>query len=328
MRFRSVADEAGQFSFFFFFFFFLVGGKGGNVSCTLAPRAPCVGLQYGLPMGLFCPLDNLPSDLPTKTLLCRWSRPHPCYVKSTVGPCVWSKLANCLSAHRVLSFHCRIFLALLSMNLVVFQLFLTRSVMLFLRVSAVSFGDISWSLIELLFLDFHMAHTVSVIRMCSLSESLFGSFSNPKAGIPLISPRDVFGQFLVVVFHHIFLAVSHVISWPLCSHSSHKCCSVSIVSMPSFLMQEHRALPSCLGMLFQKVPHLILPVSMHLMWSFILGGIPRALIPFRSLSLVGLNPVASSTSGNLGFEPKIWPTSEWPDVIKYVPGAKKIWVGE
>ena len=34
-----------------------------------------------------------------------------------------------------------------------------------------------------------MAHTVSVIRMRSLSESLFGSFSNPKAGIPLIESQ-------------------------------------------------------------------------------------------------------------------------------------------
>ena len=57
-----------------------------------------------------------------------------------------------------------------------------------------------------------MAHTVSVIRMHSLSESLFGSFSNPKAGILLISPRDMFGQLLGVVFYHIFLAISHVIS--------------------------------------------------------------------------------------------------------------------
>ena len=37
----------------FFFFFFLVGGKEGNASCTLVPRAPCIGLQHGLPMGLF-----------------------------------------------------------------------------------------------------------------------------------------------------------------------------------------------------------------------------------------------------------------------------------
>ena len=56
---------------------------------------------------------------------------------------MWSKSANCLSAHRVLSFRCRISLALNSINLVAFQLLLTRSEMMFLRFSAVSFGDTS-----------------------------------------------------------------------------------------------------------------------------------------------------------------------------------------
>ena len=45
-------------------FFFLVGERG-NASCTIAPEAPCVGLQQGLPLGL-CPLDSLPCVLPTK----------------------------------------------------------------------------------------------------------------------------------------------------------------------------------------------------------------------------------------------------------------------
>ena len=64
----------------------------------------------------------------------------------------------------------------------------------------------SWSLIKLLFLDFHMAQTASVIRMHSLSASLPWSFSNPMADMPLISPIDMFSQFLGVDFCHIFPA--------------------------------------------------------------------------------------------------------------------------
>jgi len=54
------------------FFFFLVGEREGNASCTITPidrrrmwdsRAVCRWVNY--------PLDNLPPDLPTKTLLCR-----------------------------------------------------------------------------------------------------------------------------------------------------------------------------------------------------------------------------------------------------------------
>ena len=49
----SLAGWFGLLSGTPLYFFFLVGGKEGNVSCTLVPRAPCVGLQHGLPMGLF-----------------------------------------------------------------------------------------------------------------------------------------------------------------------------------------------------------------------------------------------------------------------------------
>ena len=37
------------------------------------------------------------------------------------------------------------------------------------------------------------------IRICSLSKSLLGSFSNDRAPVPLINPSEIFGQVLDVV---------------------------------------------------------------------------------------------------------------------------------
>ena len=50
--------------------------RQGHASFFLVERgemrqAPCVGLQYGLPVGLLARWTNLPLDLPTKTLLRR-----------------------------------------------------------------------------------------------------------------------------------------------------------------------------------------------------------------------------------------------------------------
>ena len=63
--------------------FFLGVGKGGNASCTITPEAPYVGLQAGLASGPKCPLDGVPSVLPTKYPLHHsdrsskvWSRSH------------------------------------------------------------------------------------------------------------------------------------------------------------------------------------------------------------------------------------------------------------
>ena len=47
-------------------------------------------------------------------------------------------------------------------------------------------------------------------------------------------------------------------------------------------------------MLAQYVPHLILLVSMFLVWSLSRGGIPCVLTPFSSFLLVGRRPVISS----------------------------------
>ena len=77
------------------------------------------------------------------------------------------------------------------------------------NVSLVSSGATSWLFIEFLFLHFHIAHIVIVIRMHSLSESLLWSSSKVKAAAPLIKPNDTSGQFLIDVLYHVFLAVAH-----------------------------------------------------------------------------------------------------------------------
>jgi hypothetical protein len=118
-----------------------------------------------------------------------------------------------------------------------------------------------------------MAHSVIEIRMRSLSESLRVSPSSDRAAAPLISPSVISGQFLSVDLRHSSRAVFHARICPLLVHSSHRCCYVSIISMFCFFLQNGQiALSSCPGILFQYVPHLILPVSMVLMWSLTLGG--------------------------------------------------------
>lgn len=61
-----------------------------------------------------------------------------------------------------------------------------------------------------------------------------------------------------------------------------------------FLQKEHIALSAYPGILFQKVPHFILPVSKHLIWSLRLGGALGVLAPLTRFSFVGRRPVASS----------------------------------
>jgi len=65
-----------QFFFLFFFFFFFVGERREMRHAPWHWCAVC-GTPVRLAIGFFCPLDNLPSDLPTKTLPCRLSRLHP-----------------------------------------------------------------------------------------------------------------------------------------------------------------------------------------------------------------------------------------------------------
>src|SRR5258708_16044632 len=137
-----------------------------------------------------------------------------------------------------------------------------------------------------------MAHIVIEIRIRSLSESLLWSFSKDIAATPVIRPREMLGQALVVVFLHMVIAVSHAAACPLLLHSSHMCCSLSSISWEFlFLQNEQFALSAYPGMLFQYDPHFIHPVSMHLMWSLSQGGTLKDLIPFSSFSFVRRRPV-------------------------------------
>jgi len=99
-----------------------------------------------------------------------------------VGPVLWLKLANFLSAHIFRISRCLAILLSSSMSRVAFQLFLIRSFVSSFSVSLVSFGVTSWLRIAFLFLDFHIAHIVMAIRVRNLSESLLKSFSNASAG--------------------------------------------------------------------------------------------------------------------------------------------------
>ena len=77
------------------------------------------------------------------------------------------------------------------------------------------------------------------------------------AAAPLISPAEMSGQALGVVFCHISLAVSQASAWPLFPHSSH---------LVLFTFQYFSVI-LLLEMLFQHCPHFNLPVSKHLIWS-------------------------------------------------------------
>ena len=68
-----------------------------------------------------------------------------------------------------------------------------------------------------------------------------------------------------------------------CCRNPATCHSVSILSTFRFFCRSSE----CPRTLFQKVPHLILLVSMHLMWSLIRGGILSARMPFNNFSFVG-----------------------------------------
>ena len=158
-------------------------------------------------------------------------------MKSTSGPLIGSKLVNRSSAHNIRSPCCRSDFLLSSMNHVAFQLFLTRFEMSSFSVCVVSCADTSWSLIDILILDFHIAHVVIEIRIRILSESLFTSFLNVRAADPLIRPRVMGGHSLSVVLRQIFWDVSHALACPLLAHSSHKCCSVSMTSVFLFFLR-------------------------------------------------------------------------------------------
>lgn len=150
----------------------------------------------------------------------------------------------------------------------------------------------SSSLIELLIFDFHIAHMVIEIRTHNLSESLLKSPLKVRAADPLIGPRVMGSQSLLVDLYHIFSVVSHASACLLLAHSSHMCCLVSIISIfCTFLQKEHFALLVCPGILLQKLLHLIFPVSMFLMWSVICGGILSACMPFSSFLFVGCSLV-------------------------------------
>jgi hypothetical protein len=105
---------------------------------------------------------------------------------------------------------------------------------------------------EIFNFDFHMAHIVIDISIRSLSESLLVSASSVSAAAPLISPSVMTGQFLPVDLRQSSHAIFHACFCPLLLHSSHRCSSVSVVSMFRFFLQKGQiALPLYPGILFQ-----------------------------------------------------------------------------
>lgn len=91
--------------------------------------------------------------------------------------------------------------------------------------------------IAYLFLIFHIAHNVIVMKIRNLSESIVRKglpFSSVKvsAPIPRRRPIESPGHLLLVVWYHRFLVVFQACSWPLCSHSSHRWCSDSSTVVP------------------------------------------------------------------------------------------------
>jgi len=131
-------------------------------------------------MGLICPLDCLPPDLPTK------NPPTPVvpatsrYEKSTTGPDLGPKSVSFPSAHVVWMVRCWASFLLPSRNRVAFQLFLTCACISSFRVSAVSFGETSWLVIAVLFLDFHIAQASTLCQRGSatLNHSRTGFLAN------------------------------------------------------------------------------------------------------------------------------------------------------
>jgi hypothetical protein len=245
--------------------------------------------------GWFCyMLDILPPDLPTKTLPCWCSLATSHYEILMVGPVLGSKSTKHFSDQMVLRVHCCFNLLPPSIKHKAFQLFVIKSFMSLSSSAFVSSAAMSWLFIVFLFLDFHMAHIIIEIIMCSLLESLLRLFSKESATVPLIKPVVMFGHSLDIVLPQIFLAVFHANVWPLFQQSNHICCLSSRVSIESFFVQKEQcALSSYPGMLCQYGPHFILPISMLLIWSLGWSGTPSALKLFSNFSFVGCSPVAS-----------------------------------
>jgi len=110
------------------------------------------------------------------------------------------------------------------MNRVEFQLFLINSLISSLSVPVVLLGVTSRLFIEFSFLDFHIDHIVTDIRIRSLSESLVKSSLKDNALAPLTMPVVIAGHCLSVAFLQMYFAVSHAWDWPLFSQSIHMCC--------------------------------------------------------------------------------------------------------
>ena len=134
-----------------------------------------MGLRARLASGPIRPLIRPWTNLPCQPTHLEFPPPvSPAtsrYVKSTVGPVFESNLAKLLSAQRDQSSRHLIDLLQPSMNRIAFQRFLTMSEMKSFKVSFVSITVTSWSFIEFLFLTFHIAHIIMVIKMRILSES-------------------------------------------------------------------------------------------------------------------------------------------------------------
>ena len=105
-------------------------------------------------------------------------------------------------------------------------------------------------------------------------------------------PKVIGGRSLPDDLRHAFSISPHACACPLLAHSSHMCCSVSMIStFRTFLQKEYCASSVCPGTLLQKLLHLILAVSVFLMWSFIQGGILSVRMPFSNVLFVGRSPV-------------------------------------
>ena len=159
------------------------------------------------------------------------------------------------------------------MKHVAFQLFLIKFDIWAFSVCVVLCMGMFSSLIEILSLDFHIAHMVIEINIFILSESLFVSFSKVRAANPQIWPRVMGSQSLSVNLLQIFLVVSHAWACLLLVHSSHMCCSVLMTLMFHFFLQKEQCtLLVWPRSLLQNAPHFILLVSMHLILSLIQAG--------------------------------------------------------
>ena len=139
---RHVSLPFVPITFLFIFIYLFWWGKEGKCIMHRDARAPCMGLQYGLPLGTTARWTICRLTHPLKPFPAGWLGYIPLR-KLIVGYGLASRSTKLPSPQRDRRLRWRIVLLVGSMNFVAIQLFLIRFDIISFSISIVSFGTTS-----------------------------------------------------------------------------------------------------------------------------------------------------------------------------------------